>query len=402
MCAKTERGFLTIFVLITASVFLFILGELMGSLTLERTSGRLGADAEKAFHIAEAGLEYYRWHFAEFPGDLKDGTAVSGPYQHTVTDPESGSAAGTFSLAISGVTSCGVLTSATVRSTGWMNATPTRTKTLIGQFGKPTLAAQASPATPDTDGIAATLADLKTYAESSGVYLPPLEEGEHGYKIVFNSNGTLSASPVTEVTEIWGYSTDDGWEEESTIIAATGAATNYSIAAGCPVVFVEDTVWLQGTVSGKVTLVAANPESAGVNPDIILTGNITYAHAYDDGLTAIAEDSVLISLESPDVMQLSGIYVASRGHFGRHRYDASGEHAVPPGLESYVLRSALTTFGTFASAGEVDIKWTSAGAFISGYSSETHVRDTLLSVVPPPFTPATADDFRIIDWRTAD
>lgn len=399
--ARSARGFLTIFVLIASAVFLFILGELMSSLTLERTAGRLGIDAEKGFHMAEAGLEYYRWHFAAFPGDLQDGTAAAGPYLHTVADPESGASLGTFSLVISGVTSCGTLTSATVRSTGWMNATPNHTKTLIAKYGKPTLAASTSPANPDSAAIAEELESIQTYAESSGVYLPPSEEDEYGYKIVFNSNGTFDAYPVTAVTEIWGYSTDDGWEEEETIIAATGPAVNHSVPADCPVVFVEDNVWLQGTVSGKVTLAAANLESGAINPDIVVTGNVAYAHAYDDGLTAIAEDSVLISLESPDVMQLSGIYVASGGHFGRHRYDASGIHAVPAGLESYVLRSTLTTFGTFASSGTVDTKWTSSGAFISGYSARTDTHDTLLGVLPPPFTPATAADFRFTDWRAA-
>ncbi len=399
---RSARGFLTIFVLIASAVFLVLLGDLMRSLTLERTEDRLGADSEKAFHVAEAGLEYYRWHFGEFPDDLKDGTGVSGPYQHSIDDPESLSAVGTFSLAISGVTSCGVLTSATVRSTGWMNATPTHTKTLIGQYGKPTLAAATSPATSDSATIATELVNLKTYAQASGVYLPPTAVGQYGYKIVFNSNGTFDASPVTAVTQVWGYSTDDGWVEENTVIAATGSAVNHAVPAGCPVVFVEDNVWLQGTVSGKVTLASANVTTPGVDPTLVLTGNITYAHAYDDGLTAIGENSVLISLQSPDVMQLSGVYVASKGHFGRHRYDDSGTHAVPASLQASVMRSTLNTFGTFASNGTVDTKWISSGAFVSGYSVRTDAHDALLSAVPPPFTPATADDFSFTDWRTAD
>lgn len=398
-----QRGFLTIVVLTASSIFLFLLAELMGSLTLERTAENLSADNEGAVHMAEAGLEYYRWHFAEFSSDLEDGTSGAGPYVHDVLDPENtATTAGSFSLSISGVTSCGVLTSATVRSTGWLTAHTTHTRTLIGKYGAPTLAASTSPAKSDATKIAASLSNLKTYAQASGVYLAPSGSGKYGYKIVFNSNGTFDAYPVTAVTTVWGYSTDDGWQQENTIIASTGSAVNHTIPAGCPLIFVEDNVWVQGTVLGKVTLVAADVTTAGVAPSIVLTGNMTYANAYDDGFTALAEKSVLISLDSPDVMQLSGVYVAGSGHFGRHRYDATGTHAVPSELQSSVIRSTLHTVGTFASNGTVDTKWTSGGVFISGYSIETDTHDTLLGQVPPPFTPTTADSFGFTDWRTAD
>lgn len=399
---QNKRGFMTIFVLIASAVFFFLLSDFMSALTLERTKERFGSEADKALSISEAGIEYYRWHFSEFPTDVQDGTGSSGLYVHAILDPESGATVGNFSLAISSITSCGVLTSATVRSTGWASENTSHTKTLIGTYGTETLAASTSPAKSDTAVISATLTNLKTYAQASGVYLAPTSDGAYGYKIVFKSNGTFDASPVTAVTEIVGYSTDDGWEEENTIIASTGPTTNYAIPAGCPVVFVQDSVWLEGVVSGRVTFAAANMASPSINPDIVITGNITYAHAYDDGLTAIAERSVLISLQSPDVLQMNGVFVAGTGHFGRHRYDSSGTHAVPAGLQSYVLRSTLNTFGTFASPGTVETKWTSSGAFISGYSTRTDVHDALLAQLPPPFTPATASGFRIIDWRTQD
>ena len=399
---RSVGGFMTVFVLIASAVFFFLLSDFMSALTLERTKERFGSEADKALSISEAGLEYYRWHFSEFPTDIQDGTGLSGPYVHAVLDPENGNTVGNFSLAISGITSCGVLTSASVRSTGWALESASHTKTLIAQYGTQTLAASTSPAKSDTSVITATLTNLKTYAQASGVYLAPASGGAYGYKIVFKSNGTFDASPVTAVTEIMGYSDDEGWEEENTIIASVGATTNYAIPAGCPVVFVEDSVWLEGVVSGKVTFAAANVASPSSKPDIVITGNITYAHAYDDGLTTIAERSVLISLQSPDVLQLNGVFVAGTGHFGRHRYDASGTHAVPTDLQSYVLRSTLNTFGTFASRGVVNTKWTSSGAFISGYSIRTDVHDALLAQLPPPFTPTTVSGFRIVDWRTQD
>jgi hypothetical protein len=54
---------------------------------------------EQAFQIAEAGIDYYRWHLAHSPSDFKDGTNNSGPYTHTFYDKD-GNSIGTFSLTI--------------------------------------------------------------------------------------------------------------------------------------------------------------------------------------------------------------------------------------------------------------------------------------------------------------
>lgn len=396
------RGFLTIFVLIASAVFLVLLSDFMASLSTERTAETIGINKESGLHFAEAGLEYYRWHFAQFPGDLQDDTGGSGPYQHTVTDPVTETDVGVFSLEVSGTTHCNALTSARVRSTGWPLKTPTHTTKVTALYGKPTVASLATPAVATPSAIASGFASLKSYAEVQGVYLAPSGSGKYGYKIVLKSNGTFDASPVTGVTRIWGYSTENGWVEEDSIIASTGAVVNYSIPSSCPVVFIEDTAWIEGIVANKVTFAVANIITAGVSPNAFLTGDITYAHMNDDGFTLIAENSILISLQSPDIMTIKGIYVPGAGRFGRNRYDASGTHAVPSDLSSYITRSTLTDVGTLVSNGALTTKWMVSGTFVSGYSSRTDTRDSLLNKVPPPFTPATASDLRFTDWRIED
>ena len=52
-----------------------------------------------AFNIAEAGIEYYRWHLAHAPLDYQDGTGAPGPYEHDYYD-KSGNLIGTFTLDI--------------------------------------------------------------------------------------------------------------------------------------------------------------------------------------------------------------------------------------------------------------------------------------------------------------
>lgn len=53
----------------------------------------------QAFSIAEAGIEYYRWHLAHAPSDFQDGTGASGPYTHAFYD-KSGVRIGEFELTI--------------------------------------------------------------------------------------------------------------------------------------------------------------------------------------------------------------------------------------------------------------------------------------------------------------
>jgi len=54
---------------------------------------------ESAFQIAEAGINYYRWHLAHNKTDYKDGTDSDGPYTHEYQDKD-GNVIGHFSLNI--------------------------------------------------------------------------------------------------------------------------------------------------------------------------------------------------------------------------------------------------------------------------------------------------------------
>jgi len=469
----TSRGYFTLLVLVFASVFFTLLSALTGFVFVEKRAQIVQEQREQAFHIAEAGLEYYRWHLAHWPSDLKDGTSGNGPYEHTVPDPEGGTL-GTFSLVINGDLSCGSLTSVTITSTGWTSANPAYKRTVYARYTRPSVADYSAiinsnvwaggdrvisgpyhsnggvrmdgthnaevtsgvatwlctstfgcspnqtkngvfgsggpsslwgfPAPPvDFNGISVDLVKLKGYATSSGQYLGP--SGNYGYKIVLNSDSSFDAYKVTGTTQIWGYTVENGWQQERTIIATTGTGTHYAIPPGCPVVFVEDNVWLQGSVSGKVTIASADVTQANVDRTIVITADINYAHATGDGLTAIGERDVLISLQSPNIMAVNGIFIAQKGHFGRNHYcqndcsSKSGDQGLPSSLDSYVLRSALTTNGTIVSNGRFGTKWTSGGTFVSGYNQRYDSYDRELAKSPPPFTPQRSDDFTFVDWR---
>lgn len=103
--------------IVFGSIFLTILGALASYVLSENSLQNNATSKARGLAIAEAGLEYYRWHLAHFPLDLQNGTGAPGPYSIPYQDPEGGQT-GTISLAITGNTSCGEVTSIDIASTG--------------------------------------------------------------------------------------------------------------------------------------------------------------------------------------------------------------------------------------------------------------------------------------------
>src|SRR5512134_236831 len=97
---SSQRGFVTIYVLIFSMVALIVLSGLLVWADTNRRGVFRDFDKAHAFMIAEAGIEYYRWHLAVAPLDYHDGNASSsGPFVHDVLDKD-GNVVGSFSLDI--------------------------------------------------------------------------------------------------------------------------------------------------------------------------------------------------------------------------------------------------------------------------------------------------------------
>jgi len=137
--SKTPRGYFVLLVLVFAGVFFTLISALSGYIFVEKRVQLAIENREKALHLAEAGLEYYRWFLSHYPDDLQDGTGDSGPYEHTVDDPEGGPL-GTFSLNVEGQTFCNSLASVEIESTGWTVADPTYKRTVVASYTRPNVA----------------------------------------------------------------------------------------------------------------------------------------------------------------------------------------------------------------------------------------------------------------------
>jgi len=136
----TKKGYLIVQVIVFGAIAVYLLGALTRWAVTDIKSSRQNSDKELAIQIAEAGIDYYRWHLAHAPTDFQDGTGENGPYIHNFTD-KSGNIIGQFSLDITAPTIGSTLV--IVKSTGYTNANPNLTRTIQVRLAKPSMAKYA-------------------------------------------------------------------------------------------------------------------------------------------------------------------------------------------------------------------------------------------------------------------
>jgi hypothetical protein len=465
------RGFIMLLALVYGSIFVTVLGALASySITQNRVQYAATGKA-KALALAEAGLEYYRWHLAHYPTDITNGTGAAGPYVYTQADPEGGTA-GTISLSIVGNQSCGQTTSIDISSTGTPSDGSGVSRTVVARYAQPTVAGYSyivndsvwaggdriingpfhsnggvrmdgtanAPVTSslsswlctssfgcsptqtvagvfgdgpnqdlwsypapqvDFSGIAADFSSLKTKAQDSGLYFARYSTGNSnssayakGYHLIFNSNGTVTVKRVTSTRNVdeQPVNPSDPDSDRSIIRNETTYGT-YTIPSDCGLIFVEDSTWIEGIVPTKVTVVVANVVDTGIAPSAFLPDNITYS-SIDSGLTIMAENDVLITADSPNIMTLNGVFIAQGGAFGRNYYGCPS---------SYEPRSSLTIHGTTVSNKRTGTKWVNGcPGGDAGYQIRIDSYDRALATDPPPFTPLLSTDYQFVDWRDQD
>lgn len=475
-----SRGVTVMLVVAFIGVFTILIGTITSFVFQQGRYGRALHAREQAVHIAESGLEYYRWFLTHNPSILVAGVGLVSPYTHVVSDPEAlriGESVVTASASLQ----CGTVQWIDISSRGSADSDPAYPRTIAGRYMKQSVAefsyllngnvwagadrsisgpyhsnggirmdgtnnsdvssavstwncdssygcnpTQSKPgvfgsgsgsslwkypvSTVNFAGIATDFPALKTKAQTSGILLNTtnvmvggVQQGgsfssvggsdQRGYRLVFNANGTVSIYRVTGTSYAWSIHHDDlnRWVRDyHTIINQTFVGT-YAVPGGCSLIYAQAKTWIEGTIAGKVTIVAA--DAGSYSPDIILNNNISYT-AIDGsiGLTAIAERSVLIPLIVPNDMSIRGIFVAQSGYFGRNLYDC----AYAPND----IRASLTVNGTIVSNQRTGTKWSYGWCGgNSGFQARTDSYDRLLAFSPPPFTPAASADYRLTLWR---
>ncbi|MHB8860443.1 MAG: hypothetical protein ACYC48_01770 [Minisyncoccota bacterium] len=200
-------GSVTLLVLVFGGIFLAVLVSLSGYLLTQNHLGDTIRVRAEAFSVAEAGLEYYRWHLAHFPTDLKNGTTDPGPYPVII----SGSGGGTASLSIVPLTACGQTTSINITSTGTAADNPSFPVTLVARYAQPTVA-QYSYIVNDSVWAGADRIINGPYHSNGGIRM----------------DGASNA-PVTSSLSSWICTTDFGCSYNTTEPGVFGSGSNQAL-----------------------------------------------------------------------------------------------------------------------------------------------------------------------------
>ena len=131
------RGSITPALIVMTGAFVVVIYGLLLVLSTQLDYSHRQVASEMSINIAEAGINYYRWHLAHAPEDFQDGTGAAGPYVHEYVDPE-GLATGKYSLDITPPVNGSSIV--TIRSTGWADRFPNVKRSVTAQYGKPSLA----------------------------------------------------------------------------------------------------------------------------------------------------------------------------------------------------------------------------------------------------------------------
>lgn len=412
---------------------------------LENHTSLRKQNRESAFQIAEAGLNYYRWHLAHNKTDYQDGTGAPGPYIHEYKNKD-GETIGHYSLTITPSETGNIIT---VESTGWVDSQPESTRKIKVRIGFPSLTNYAfltasdvwigddesvhgkfqanggirfdgttdaeiisamatytcksfhgcgnqekpgiwGSGTPqenwqfpapssDFDAITLKLSDIKNGAQDGGLYLT--SSGEQGYRLEFLTDATVNVYKVTATDCFKGQDVnDDKYEWYCIDIKTTGSAVNYPLPANS-YIFVEDMVWVDGIINGRVIVGTAEGKS------IIINNNIVYA-AKDGNhiLGLIAQQDILIPYNSPDNLEIDAAVVAQMGAAKRYYY---------PGNK----KNSLTFYGAIITSQIWTWSWTTGGgSIVSGYLHTDSTYDNNLTYNPPPGFPV-GQDYNLISWE---
>jgi hypothetical protein len=470
-----ERGAVTPLMLVILTIFFIFATSLMSWSLSERKIVLHKEEGNEALQVAEAGVDYYRWHLAHDETDYKDGKSwccnnddastpetcggVCGPYV-TVYKDYNGNDIGEYRLRLRPAAIGSTIMR--VESTGKIYKDASITKVITAKLGKRSLATysllsdspvwigdgettsgplhsnggirfdgecdsevssgvstydagqahhDASGEHPGIWGSADTdcqsfwsfpepsvdfdlftldMAKIRTAAQgAAGIYLAP--SGTEGYKLVFLVDGGVGRVDIYRVNSV---SQRVKYYNEQNVLTTDFEGANQTTYLGryalpsSGVIFVEDDVWVQGTVKGRVTVAATRfAETESQYARIIINDLLTYA-ARDGSnvLGLMAEGDILVPRHAPTYMTIDGVLLSQKGHVYRRIYQSN-----------YVAQS-IEVYGGMIT----DKFWTwtwvdGEGRYLDGYRETTAIYDNHVTYGPPPMFP-TEENYDIVTW----
>ncbi len=243
----------------------------------------------------------------------------------------------------------------------------------------------------DFDSISVDFVNMRSQAQADGVYLGP--SGSRGYHIVFQSDSSVRIYRVTNTGYYLGHDSSDGCERRYQRITSQTSIGTYSLS-DAPIIFAEDHVWIDGTVNGRSTVVAARFPIDSNSMNVWISGNIRYDD-YDGStsLGIIAQNDLYFVRDIPESFQVDAALVAQKGRVMRHAYGSGcGDSS------SHNIKNSLTVNGTIISFEKSYWNWTHSGTFYSGFTTRNINYDPNLLYYPPPYFPTTGE-YEFISWK---
>jgi hypothetical protein len=238
----------------------------------------------------------------------------------------------------------------------------------------------------DFNNITTDLAKLKALATStSGKYF---DSQGSGYHIIFKSNGTFDIYKVNNLENAISQK-NDNWSGMTNIaeqIKNENNLQNFPIPAN-GIIYVEDNIWVEGTVKGRVTLVAAKlPDNVNTRKTIHINNNINYlARDGTNILGLVAQKHIKVPRHAPTNLNIDAILLAQNGRVFRNYYASPS------------IKNSIQVYGGIITNNTWTWTWTNSGVVIDGYSNTASTYDNQVLFSPPPSFPTTGE-YSFISW----
>ncbi len=482
---KNQSGIITPLVLVVASVLIIFAVSLMSWSLTEHKNTIRKVKKNQSLQIAEAGVNYYKWHLTHDDADFKDGNDwccgedpllsfadcanLCGPYEHEYKDYDN-NVIGQFSLLITPPEAGSTVT--VVESTGYAYGNDAVRKKVTSLVGKRSLAEYSflsdapltfSPTSTVsgpvhcngaivfngtcgaevTSSVSVTgsggpvsfwrfpvpvvdfslftisLANIKTDAIANGIYFgdnadicgngvcdktenkstcsidcpiscgnKKCDSGEtnitcprdcslEGFWVRFKADKTIDIYSVNSLVS--------GLKEK---IQSSTLLGNYAMPSN-GLIFVENDVWVEGTVNGKVALAAARfPIDSSEYAQIWINDNTRYlVRNGEHNLGLITQGDILIPKHAPTDLTIDATLLSQ---YGRGLYFKN--------YSPKIIKEKVENYGgiiTFLSTG---VKYLSGPTVVNGYVISSYVYNNYLTFSPPPSFP-TSESFEVLSWK---
>lgn len=235
------------------------------------------------------------------------------------------------------------------------------------------LAGKSYPnSTVDFTGVTSDLNTMKTQAQSGGIlnncsasncYFDNTRQGWH---IILKTNGTFDIRNVRNFSSPGVGNIGNSTNE---INSYDGGWSTYTIPND-GVIFVENNVWIEGTISGKKFTIASANLISGNQYNVYIQKDIRYTN-FDgsDVLGIISQHDIETTKNSNNVLRIDGALLAQNGRVGRNNYGNT--------------KSSITIYGAIATNTRYGFAYTDG----TGYTTRNLYYDNHLLYSPPPYFP---------------